>query len=59
MQFIALDVFKEANDNLEHRAGDHVLKRIAECILLCVLESDTVARVGGDESLIIVIGLYT
>ena len=54
LMFIDLDKFKEINDALGHDAGDRVLIEIALRLKNTLREVDTVARLAGDEFLIIV-----
>jgi len=51
--FLDIDQFKGINDTLGHSMGDDLLKIIAERLSSCIRKSDTVARVGGDEFVII------
>lgn len=47
--FIDLDNFKDLNDAMGHETGDALLRLVALRLLSCVHEDDTVARMGGDE----------
>jgi diguanylate cyclase (GGDEF)-like protein/PAS domain S-box-containing protein len=51
--FIDLDGFKRVNDEFGHEVGDRVLELIARALSLGMRQSDTVARVGGDEFVVL------
>jgi len=53
VMFIDLDDFKDINDSMGHEAGDIVLQQVAARIMACLRESDSTARFGGDEFLVL------
>lgn len=57
--FLDLDGFKEVNDTCGHDMGDRVLREVAQRMQEIVRESDTVARMGGDEFTVILRNIST
>jgi diguanylate cyclase (GGDEF)-like protein/PAS domain S-box-containing protein len=54
--YLDLDRFKTVNDTSGHMAGDNMLREVAALVKDAVRDSDTVARIGGDEFAMLLVG---
>lgn len=57
--FLDIDDFKQVNDRYGHASGDVLLKQVANCLKDTLRESDVIARIGGDEFVIILTNVHS